>query len=317
MITTGTNQPERIYSALKARARRARDGLPGSAGASAAARSPTRRNSRRRGRTRRRRTRSPACAGTWRREIKKPVGTEPTEKKRPKKRRGRKNADCSLDGGEARSTNPAASMAAANGRERRPEPGGHHGGVDGAAPRRWSAKGEERRDRKTPLARGDLSPALRPGPVHSSLPAIASTWAPGEIGRDGGFRGGPPVSGPRTGSSPREYRTRLAYLFLLFGDDDWRRRRLGFRSQFRLPTEATHTRRAFVLAHRGRRRVHVHRCRYQQGSQSGPGLSLGGCTLVRDGVHLPALGLVHFPIPTQNISSSTHHIKSFDACMEH
>jgi hypothetical protein len=28
-------------------------------------------------------------------------------------------------------------------------------------------------------------------------------------------------------------------------------------------------------------------------------------------------GPVHFPIPTQNISSSTHHIKSFDACMEH
>jgi hypothetical protein len=29
------------------------------------------------------------------------------------------------------------------------------------------------------------------------------------------------------------------------------------------------------------------------------------------------LGLVHFPIPTQNIFSSTHHIKSFDVCMEH
>jgi hypothetical protein len=29
------------------------------------------------------------------------------------------------------------------------------------------------------------------------------------------------------------------------------------------------------------------------------------------------IGLVHFPIPTQNISSSTHHIKSFDGCMEH
>jgi hypothetical protein len=29
------------------------------------------------------------------------------------------------------------------------------------------------------------------------------------------------------------------------------------------------------------------------------------------------IGLVHFPLPTQNISSSTHHIKSFDACMEH
>jgi hypothetical protein len=29
------------------------------------------------------------------------------------------------------------------------------------------------------------------------------------------------------------------------------------------------------------------------------------------------LGLVHFPHPTQNISSSTYHIKSFDACMEH
>jgi tRNA A-37 threonylcarbamoyl transferase component Bud32 len=28
-------------------------------------------------------------------------------------------------------------------------------------------------------------------------------------------------------------------------------------------------------------------------------------------------GLVHFPLPTQNISSYTHHIKSFDACMEH
>jgi hypothetical protein len=28
------------------------------------------------------------------------------------------------------------------------------------------------------------------------------------------------------------------------------------------------------------------------------------------------IGLVHFPITTQNISSSTHHIKSFDACME-
>jgi hypothetical protein len=28
-------------------------------------------------------------------------------------------------------------------------------------------------------------------------------------------------------------------------------------------------------------------------------------------------GLVHFPISTQNIFSSTHHIKSFDACMEH
>jgi hypothetical protein len=26
---------------------------------------------------------------------------------------------------------------------------------------------------------------------------------------------------------------------------------------------------------------------------------------------------VHFPVPTQNISSSTHHIKSFDACMEY
>ena len=64
MVTTRTNQPERIYSVQKARVRRARDGLPGSAGASAAARSPNRRNSRRRGRTRRRRTRSPACAGT-------------------------------------------------------------------------------------------------------------------------------------------------------------------------------------------------------------------------------------------------------------
>jgi hypothetical protein len=28
-------------------------------------------------------------------------------------------------------------------------------------------------------------------------------------------------------------------------------------------------------------------------------------------------GLVHFPHPTQNISSSIHHIKSFDTCMEH
>jgi hypothetical protein len=28
-------------------------------------------------------------------------------------------------------------------------------------------------------------------------------------------------------------------------------------------------------------------------------------------------GLVHFPIPTQNIFSFTHHIKSFDVCMEH
>jgi hypothetical protein len=28
-------------------------------------------------------------------------------------------------------------------------------------------------------------------------------------------------------------------------------------------------------------------------------------------------GLFHFPIPTQNISSFTHHIKSFDTCMEH
>jgi hypothetical protein len=28
-------------------------------------------------------------------------------------------------------------------------------------------------------------------------------------------------------------------------------------------------------------------------------------------------GLVHFPISTQNIFSSTHHIKSIDACMEH
>jgi hypothetical protein len=28
-------------------------------------------------------------------------------------------------------------------------------------------------------------------------------------------------------------------------------------------------------------------------------------------------GLVHFPIPTQNIFSSIHHIKSFNACMEH
>jgi hypothetical protein len=28
-------------------------------------------------------------------------------------------------------------------------------------------------------------------------------------------------------------------------------------------------------------------------------------------------GLVHFPLPTQNIFSYTHHIKSFDACMEH
>jgi hypothetical protein len=28
-------------------------------------------------------------------------------------------------------------------------------------------------------------------------------------------------------------------------------------------------------------------------------------------------GLVHFTFPTQNISSYTHHIKSFDACMEH
>jgi histidinol phosphatase-like PHP family hydrolase len=29
------------------------------------------------------------------------------------------------------------------------------------------------------------------------------------------------------------------------------------------------------------------------------------------------VGLVHFPIPTQNISSFTHHIKSFYACIEH
>jgi hypothetical protein len=28
-------------------------------------------------------------------------------------------------------------------------------------------------------------------------------------------------------------------------------------------------------------------------------------------------GLVHFPIPTQNIFSFTRHIKSFDACMDH
>jgi hypothetical protein len=29
------------------------------------------------------------------------------------------------------------------------------------------------------------------------------------------------------------------------------------------------------------------------------------------------LGLVHFPIPIQNIFSYTYHIKSFDACMKH
>ena len=129
-------------------------------------------------------------------------------------------------------------MAAANGRERRPEPGGNHGGWDGAAEVVCQGRGRgDVKDQKgeTPLARGDLSPGTRPGPVHSSFPAIAPTWAPRGIGRDGSFRGGPPVSRPRTGS-PQEYRTRLAYLFLLFGDDDWRRRRLGFRSQFRLPT---------------------------------------------------------------------------------
>jgi hypothetical protein len=33
--------------------------------------------------------------------------------------------------------------------------------------------------------------------------------------------------------------------------------------------------------------------------------------------HVRHWGLVHFPISTQNIFFSTHHIKSFDACMEH
>jgi F-box/leucine-rich repeat protein 2/20 len=35
------------------------------------------------------------------------------------------------------------------------------------------------------------------------------------------------------------------------------------------------------------------------------------------GVQDNDIGCVHFPIPTQNISSSIHHIKSFDACMEY
>jgi hypothetical protein len=33
--------------------------------------------------------------------------------------------------------------------------------------------------------------------------------------------------------------------------------------------------------------------------------------------HTSSYGLVHFPFTTQNISSYTHHIKSFDACMEY
>ena len=56
--------------------------------------------------------------------------------------------------GEARSTNPAASMAGANGRERRREPGGgDHGGWvgrrDGAAAS-WSGlpRGERERERE-------------------------------------------------------------------------------------------------------------------------------------------------------------------------
>jgi hypothetical protein len=47
------------------------------------------------------------------------------------------------------------------------------------------------------------------------------------------------------------------------------------------------------------------------------------CTIVFSDDTRPArevqhdMGLVHFPIPTQNIFSFTHHIKSFDAYMEH
>ena len=57
-------------------------------------------------------------------------------------------------------------MAAANGRERRPEPGGNHGGWDGAAEVVCQGRGRgDVKDQKgeTPLARGDLSPALGPG----------------------------------------------------------------------------------------------------------------------------------------------------------
>ena len=91
---------------------------------------------------------------------------ETNRKKKGEKEEGTKNADCSLDGEEARSTNPAASMAAANGRERRPEPGGNHGGWDGAAEVVCQGRGRgDVKDQKgeTPLARGDLSPALGPG----------------------------------------------------------------------------------------------------------------------------------------------------------
>jgi hypothetical protein len=38
---------------------------------------------------------------------------------------------------------------------------------------------------------------------------------------------------------------------------------------------------------------------------------------MKHGCFMSFLGLVHFPIPTQNISFYTHRIKSFDVCMEH
>ena len=88
--------------------------VPGSAGASAAARRPTRRSSRRRGMTRmRRRTRSPAWAGTCG-EINKPPEII-QEKKNKKKKEERKKPRFFAGWGRRGAPNPAASMAAANG----------------------------------------------------------------------------------------------------------------------------------------------------------------------------------------------------------
>jgi len=190
--------------------------VPGSAGASAAARRPTRRSSRRRGMTRmRRRTRSPAWAGTCG-EINKPPKLSKRKKKQEKKEE-RKKPPILRSMGEAGSANPAASMAAANGGERRAAPGGRPRAVGGGTEPR-GCEGEEKRSGKREIAcaPGDLSRRHSPTARCPSLPRGPHRGSQ-RLARDASFQGGPPVSVRLEGGGPRGW---CCVFPFLFGDDD-------------------------------------------------------------------------------------------------
>jgi hypothetical protein len=53
------------------------------------------------------------------------------------------------------------------------------------------------------------------------------------------------------------------------------------------------------------------------GTKSARAHRLPACRLQQCSTDAQALRPRSLPLPTQNISSYTHHIKSFDACMEH